>query len=38
MVGRYIDTLVRTPDGFLFKDRDCICDNYRVRTSLIIPV
>ena len=38
MVGRYIDTIVRTPDGFLFKDRDCIADNYRIRTSLIIPV
>ncbi|WP_151638168.1 MULTISPECIES: aromatic-ring-hydroxylating dioxygenase subunit beta [Noviherbaspirillum] len=38
MVGRYIDTVVRTTDGFLFKDRDCVCDNYRVRTSLIIPV
>jgi anthranilate 1,2-dioxygenase small subunit len=38
MVGRYIDTLVRTSHGFLFKDRDCVCDNYRIRTSLIIPV
>lgn len=38
MVGRYIDTVVRTADGFLFKSRDCVCDNYRVRTSLIIPV
>lgn len=38
MVGRYIDTVVRTAEGFLFKDRDCVCDNYRVRTSLIIPV
>jgi len=38
MVGRYIDTLTRTPDGFLIRARDCVCDNYRVRTSLIIPV
>ncbi|MDH0686360.1 aromatic-ring-hydroxylating dioxygenase subunit beta [Achromobacter animicus] len=38
MVGRYIDTIVRAPDGFLLKDRDCIIDNYRIRNSLIIPV
>ncbi|WP_428565295.1 aromatic-ring-hydroxylating dioxygenase subunit beta [Ramlibacter sp.] len=38
MVGRYVDTLVETDDGFLFKDRFCVHDNYRVRNSLIIPV
>ena len=38
MVGRYIDAIVRSGDGFLFKDRFCVFDNYRIRTSLIIPV
>ena len=38
MVGRYIDTLVRSGGSFLFKDRFCVFDNYRIRTSLIIPV
>jgi anthranilate 1,2-dioxygenase small subunit len=38
MVGRYLDTLVRTDDGFLLKDRWCVYDNYRIRTSLIVPV
>lgn len=38
MVGRYIDTIRRTRDGFLFAHRDCVHDNYRVLTSLIVPV
>lgn len=38
MVGRYIDTLVGTDDGYLLEDRWCVCDNYRIRNSLIIPV
>lgn len=37
MVGRYIDTVARSGSGFLFKDRFCVFDNYRIRTSLIIP-
>lgn len=38
MVGRYVDTLVETDEGFLIKDRWCVYDNYRIRTSLIVPV
>ncbi len=38
MVGRYIDTVLRDGDGFRFKDRFCVYDNYRIRTSLIIPI
>ena len=38
MVGRYIDQLVRDAAGFKFKHRSCVYDNYRVRTTLVIPV
>ncbi|MCD0505817.1 aromatic-ring-hydroxylating dioxygenase subunit beta [Bordetella petrii] len=38
MVGRYLDVLVRDGDAFRLRRRDCVHDNYRVRTSLIIPV
>jgi anthranilate 1,2-dioxygenase small subunit len=38
MVGRYVDAIVRDGSSFLFKDRFCVFDNYRIRTSLIIPV
>lgn len=38
LVGRYLDAIVETDDGFLLKDRYCVYDNYRIRTSLIIPV
>lgn len=38
MVGRYLDVLVRTDDGLRLKDRWCVVDNYRIRTSLIVPV
>lgn len=38
MVGEYIDTLVRDGDGFKFKSRSVVYDNYRVRTTLVIPV
>jgi anthranilate 1,2-dioxygenase small subunit len=38
MVGRYFDRLVRNGDSFLFKERACVFDNYRIMTSLIIPV
>jgi len=37
MVGRYIDTVLRDGDRLRFKDRFCVFDNYRIRTSLIIP-
>jgi len=38
MVGRYIDTWKRTADGWKLAVRDCVCDNYRIRTSLLVPV
>jgi anthranilate 1,2-dioxygenase small subunit len=38
MVGRYLDRLVRAGNSFLFKERACVFDNYRIMTSLIIPV
>ncbi|MBV7486702.1 aromatic-ring-hydroxylating dioxygenase subunit beta [Bordetella sp. BOR01] len=38
MVGRYVDALVETGQGFLLKERYCVHDNYRVRNSLIIPI
>ena len=38
MVGRYIDTFVRTDNEIKIKRRDCVYDNYRIRNSLIIPV
>jgi len=38
MVGRYLDVLRVTPDGIAINRRDCVYDNYRVRTSLIVPI
>lgn len=38
MVGRYQDELRLTPQGPLLTRRDCVYDNYRVRTSLIVPL
>ncbi|HBL65440.1 MAG TPA: ring-hydroxylating dioxygenase subunit beta [Achromobacter sp.] len=38
MVGRYLDVLRVTPDGLAISRRDCVYDNYRVRTSLIVPI
>lgn len=38
LVGQYQDIVIRKEDGFLFKQRDCVYDNYRIRNSLIIPV
>ncbi len=38
MAGRYLDTFVDTGERLLLKDRWCVHDNYRIRTSLIIPV
>lgn len=38
MVGEYIDILVRDGDGFKLKSRSAVYDNYRVRTTLVIPV
>ena len=38
MVGRYHDKLVRRDGRLLLRERLCVYDNYRVRTSLIYPV
>lgn len=38
MTGRYIDQVVRRDGALKFAERLCVYDNYRVRTSLIIPV
>lgn len=38
LAGRYIDRIAITENGLKFKSRDCVYDNYRILTSLIIPV
>ena len=38
MVGRYHDKLVRQAGRLLLRERLCVYDNYRVRTSLVYPV
>ncbi len=38
MVGRYLDRIVRTTEGLRFAERSCVYDNYRIRTTLVIPV
>jgi anthranilate 1,2-dioxygenase small subunit len=37
LVGRYVDQVVRLRDSFLFKERNCVYDNYRILNSLIFP-
>lgn len=38
LVGRYIDRVVREGGALKFRQRICVFDNYRIRTSLIYPV
>jgi anthranilate 1,2-dioxygenase small subunit len=38
MVGRYMDKVVREGGTLKFKERVCVYDDYRIRTSLIFPV
>ena len=38
MVGEYIDVLVRDGESFKLKQRSAVYDNYRVRTTLVLPV
>lgn len=38
MVGRYIDRVVREDGALRFRERTCVYDNYRIRTTLVIPV
>jgi len=37
-VGRYIDEMVRTPDGLRFSSRTCVYDSEMVLNSLIYPI
>ena len=37
-VGRYIDTVVRTPDGLRFASRECIYDSEMIPNSIIYPI
>lgn len=37
-VGRYLDTIVRTPDGWRFASRLCIFDSEMIPNSLIYPI
>jgi salicylate 5-hydroxylase small subunit len=37
-VGRYIDTVVRTPAGLKFKSRECIYDSEMIPNSIIYPI
>ena len=37
-VGRYLDTVVRTPDGFRFASRECIYDSEMIPNSVIYPL
>ena len=37
-VGRYIDTVVRTPEGLKFASRQCIYDSEMIPNSIIYPI
>lgn len=37
-VGRYIDTVVRTPAGLKFKSRQCVYDSEMIPNSIIYPI
>jgi salicylate 5-hydroxylase small subunit len=37
-VGRYIDTVVRTPQGLRFASRQCIYDSEMIPNSIIYPI
>ena len=37
-VGRYIDTVVRTPQGLKFSSRQCIYDSEMIPNSIIYPI
>ncbi len=36
--GRYLDRIVRTPDGLRFRSKRCIYDTLRVQTLLAFPI
>ncbi|AQV97951.1 MULTISPECIES: aromatic-ring-hydroxylating dioxygenase subunit beta [Cupriavidus] len=37
-VGRYLDTVVRTPEGLRFASRVCVFDSEMIPNSLIYPI
>jgi salicylate 5-hydroxylase small subunit len=37
-VGRYLDVVVRTPEGLKFASRECIYDSEMVPNSIIYPI
>ena len=37
-VGRYLDLVVRTPEGFKFARRECIYDSEMIPNSIIYPI
>jgi salicylate 5-hydroxylase small subunit len=37
-VGRYIDTIVQTPNGLKFEERLCIYDSEMIPNSIIYPI
>jgi salicylate 5-hydroxylase small subunit len=37
-VGRYIDTIVTTPDGLKFSERLCVYDSEMIPNSIIYPI
>jgi salicylate 5-hydroxylase small subunit len=37
-VGRYIDTIVQTPDGLKFAERLCVYDSEMIPNSIIYPI
>jgi len=37
-VGRYIDTVVRTPEGLKFESRVCVYDSEMIPNSIIYPI
>ena len=37
-VGRYLDRVVRTPDGLKFASRECIYDTEMIPNSIIYPI
>ena len=38
MVGSYHDLVVRDGASWRFRERLCVFDNYRIRTSLVLPI
>ena len=37
-VGRYIDTIIQTPEGFKFAERICVYDSEMIPNSIIYPI